>query len=68
MKSEPRFETADFRSSIVKILANTAVLAALLPRLNENPLVSKSMTAKRGDFEGFLFQSGEVMLAPCEHE
>ncbi len=29
MKSEPRFETADFRSSIVKILANTAVLAAL---------------------------------------
>jgi len=35
MKSEPRFETADFRSSIVKMLANTAVLAALLPRLNE---------------------------------
>ena len=62
------FKKADFRSPCVKILANTGVLAAFLPRLNKNPLFSKSTTAKRGDFEGFLFRSGEGMLTPCEHE
>jgi len=36
--------------------------------LSQNPLFQKSATAKRGDFEGFLLQSGEGMLAPCEHE
>ena len=38
------------------------------PRLNKNPLFSKSLTANRGEFEGFSVRSGEGMLPPCENE
>ena len=39
MKSEPRFETADFRSSIVKMLANTAALRARMKQKAPNPFM-----------------------------
>ena len=58
MKPEPRFGKADFRSSFVKILANTAVLAAFLPRLNKNPLFPKSATAKAERFRGIFVLIG----------
>ena len=58
MKPKPRFGKADFRSSFVKILANTAVLAAFLPWLNKNPLFPKSATAKAERFRGIFVLIG----------
>jgi hypothetical protein len=37
-----------------------------MPNFHKNPHFLKSLTSKRGDFGGFLFDLSEARLTPCK--